>query len=66
MMLGYTDGEIIPTPTGHRYWKQLQRGNFLDVIFDCPYDLHELVSNRIISELLKALKEGQKEVLYYW
>jgi hypothetical protein len=65
-MLDYTGGAIIPTPIGHRYWKQLLNGNFLDVIFDCPYDIHELVSGRAVSELLKALKAGQKEVLYYW
>ena len=66
LMLDYTGGAIIPTPIGHRYWKQLLNGNFLDVIFDCPYDIHELVSGRAVSELLKALKAGQKEVLYYW
>ena len=66
LMLDYTDGAIIPAPIGHRYWKQLLNGNFLEVIFDCPYDIHELVSDRAISELLWVLKEGQKEVLYYW
>ena len=36
------------------------------MIFDCPYDMHELISSQVISELVKNLKEGQKEVLYYW
>ena len=41
------------------------RGDFLDVIFDCPYELHELTSDRYISEILRNLNENQMEVLYY-
>jgi len=66
LQLGYTDGTIIPSPIGHRLWKQMLNGNFLDVIFDCPYDIQDLITNRIIFELVGDLKEGQKEVLYYW
>lgn len=66
LQLGYTDGAIIPSPLEHRFWKQLFNGNFLDMIFDCPYDIQELVSGRAIYELLGDLKDGQKEVLYYW
>ena len=66
LQLGYTDGAVIPPPIGYRFWKQLMSGNFLDVIFDCPYDMHELTSCRTISELVGILNEGQKEVLYYW
>jgi len=66
LLLDYTDGAIIPSPVGHRLWKQLLSGNFLDVIFDCPYEIQDLITNRIVFELVGNLKDEQKEVLYYW
>ena len=35
------------------------------MIFDCPHEIHELASSKNLYELVKKLKEGQKEVLYY-
>ena len=58
-------GAVIPQPLDHRYWRQMMQGNFIDVIFDCPYDIHELISSRNISELVEALNDNQKEVLYF-
>jgi hypothetical protein len=66
LLLGYTNGAIIPVPLGHRHWRQLLSGNFLDVIYDCPYDIQELITGRVVYELLRRLKDEQKEVLYYW
>ena len=40
-------------------------GKFLDIIFSCPYELHELTANRFISKLFFSLSDEQKEVLYY-
>jgi len=40
-------------------------GYFLDVIFDCPYEIDELVSSRDVSETLKSLNDNQKEILYF-
>jgi len=59
-----TDGAVVPQPLNHRCWRQMMQGNFIDVIFDCPYDMHELTSSRNISELVKALNDNQKEILY--
>lgn len=60
-----SDETIIPPPLDHVMWRQMMRGDFIDVIFDCPYELHELTHSRSISESVKALNENQKEVLYY-
>ena len=46
-------------------FRQLCQGNFLDIIFSCPYELHELTANRFISKLFFSLSDEQKEVLYY-
>ena len=59
-------GIIIPQPIGHQYWRELLSGNFLDVIHDCPHELHELTASRPIYDLTKELDENRKEILYYW
>lgn len=40
-------------------------GNFLDLIFDRPETLHELVTDTDLSEILKELKPHLKSMLYY-
>lgn len=65
LAMGYNDGEILPNPAGHVFWRQLMRGDFLDVIFDCPYELHELVEDMDISTLLRDLSENHREILYF-
>ena len=50
--------------TSQRF-RQLCQGNFLDIIFSCLYELHELTSNRFLSKLFFTLSDEQKEVLYY-
>ena len=40
-------------------------GDFLDLIFDRPETLHELVTDADLSEILKELKPHLKNMLYY-
>ena len=61
----YRDGEILPNPVGHMFWRQLMRGELLDVIFDCPYEMHELVEDEDISAVLRGLSENYREILYF-
>ena len=44
--------------------KQLRKGDFLDVIFCCPYDIHELVTEEKLSQILLELNEEHKELLF--
>jgi hypothetical protein len=57
---------IIPAPIKHVWWRQLLGGNFLDLIYDCPHEIHELTSSRPIFYLMDKLDENRKEILYYW
>ena len=63
--------QAVPDPKIAPLWmnlprlRQLCRGNFLDIIFSCPYELHELTTNRFLSKLFFTLSDEQKEVLYY-
>lgn len=46
--------------------KQIRKGDFIDAIFYCPYDIHELVTEEYLSEILLDLKEDHKELLFLW
>ena len=63
--INYSNVSVIPQPLEHEWWRRLMNGDFLDVIFDCPHEIHEVISTKNLYELVKKLKEGQKEVLYY-
>ena len=49
--------QAVPEPRIAPLWmnlprfRQLCQGNFLDIIFSCPYELHELTANRFLSKL---------------
>ena len=46
--------------------KQIQEGDFIDFIFYCPYQIHELVTLEYISEILKELSVNHKELLFLY
>lgn len=46
--------------------KQIRKGDFIDAIFYCPYDIHKLVTEEYLSEILLELKEDHKELLFLW
>jgi len=57
---------VIPPPLDHVWWRQLMGGDFLDVIHDCPHEVHEFTSSRPVYDFTKELDENRKEILYYW
>ena len=61
-----TGKAVIPRPIEHEWWRELLRGDFLDVIFDCPQEIPEMAPSHSIYEIVKNLNENQKEILYYW
>ena len=44
--------------------KLIRKGDFIDAIFDCPYDIHELVTEEYLSKILRELSEEHKELLF--
>ncbi len=59
------DPKIIPLWMNLPSFRQLSKGDFLDIIFSCPYEMHELTADRFISEMIRNLSEEHKELLYY-
>jgi len=45
--------------------KQRQKGDFIDTIFNCSYEIHELVTEPYMSHALHELSDDHKEVLYF-
>ena len=56
---------IVPLWMNAPDYRQLCSGFFLDILFDCPYEMHELMSNKFISNMIRNLSEEHKEVLFY-
>lgn len=44
--------------------KQIRKGDFIDAIFYCPYDIHELVTKEYMSDILRELSEDHKFLLF--
>lgn len=58
------DEIVIPAPIQHVFWKQIMKGDFMDAISNCPFEMHELVTDADISRAIFVLKDVQKELLY--
>ncbi len=59
------EGGIVPRYYMDPAIRQLAQGYFLDILFDCPYEMHELTADAVLSEALLRLKEDHKEILYF-
>ena len=44
--------------------RQERKGDFIDSIFYCPYDIHELVTDADMSKILRELNEDHKFLLF--
>ncbi len=44
--------------------KQIRKGDFIDAIFYCPYDIHQLVTEEYLSEILRELSDDHKFLLF--
>ena len=59
------DPKIVPLWMNAPDYRQLCSGFFLDILFDCPYEMHELTADKFISDMIRDLSEEHKEVLYF-
>lgn len=64
--IGRSDqGVIFPLWYSNPTVRQLYRGDFLDLLHDCPYLMHELSSKGSIRKSVRNLKEDHKELLFF-
>ena len=60
------NGICFPRSINKYLWKQIQKGEFEETIYDCPHELQELVSEPYISKIIGELTAEQKEALFYY
>ena len=44
--------------------KQIRKGDYIDVIFHCPFELNELVTDGDLSKILYKLSDDHKEIIF--
>lgn len=59
------DGTVFPEWMGAPCHRLITKGQFLDILYNCPYEMHDLTADGFLSGIVKDLKEEHKEVLYY-
>lgn len=60
------DARCFPNAFNGMLEKQNRKGDFLDAIFCCPYEINELVTEEYISDILFNLNEEQKFLLFLY
>ncbi len=60
-----TYGLVFPEWLNTPERQQLLKGNFLNLIYDCPYEMHQLTADPFLSKMVERMKEEHKEVLYF-
>lgn len=60
------DARCFPNALNNMLEKQNRRGDFLDAIFCCPYEINALVTEEYISDILFNLNEEQKFLLFLY
>ena len=56
---------IIPAPINHAYWRQLMKGDYIDIISNCPYEMHNSLYDEDYSKIIYDLKDDHKELIYF-
>jgi hypothetical protein len=63
--LSYNDGDVVPIPILHPYWKELMRGDFINYIYDNAQEMWQIVGDWQVGRLFKTeLTAKQKEALF--
>lgn len=60
------DARCFPNSLNGMLEKQNRMGDFLEAIFYCPYEINELVTEEYIADILLALNEEQKFLLFLY
>ena len=58
------DGEVIPYDVNDVLIKQIRKGDYIDAIFYCPFEINELVTDGELSRILNKLSDDHKEIIF--
>ena len=54
--------KLIPRWMNNPAYRQLMAGNFLDILFDCPYEMHNLTADAFISRIVVSIYRGGRDI----
>ena len=60
----YSNGEVVPPPLCHPYWRELIRGDFINTIFDNADEIWQIFGDWQVGRLIKNLTIKQREALF--
>ena len=61
----YENAVVVPLWFNDPTFRQLQRGNVLDYLFDCPYEMHNLTGKAYLRKIIEETKEEHREILFF-
>lgn len=61
----YASASFVPRWLNNPMVRQMQRGNFLDYFCDCPYEMHDLITEEYLRQIIRSLREEHKEIFYF-
>lgn len=59
------DGVCYPESLNGFLMRQIRKGDFIEAIFFCPYEIHQLVTEEYLSKILCELSEEHKDLLFH-
>lgn len=60
----FYSGRIFPATLDSPESKLILRGMFLDLFYNCPYEMHQLTADPFLSRIVNELSDLHKETLY--
>ena len=60
----FYSGRIFPAALDSPESKLILRGMFLDLFYNCPYEMHQLTADPFLSRIVDELSDLHKETLY--
>ena len=64
-VVDYGNAVVIPLWFNNPTVRQIQQGNVLDYLFDCPYEMHNLTSKAYLGNIIAEAKEEHREILFF-
>lgn len=61
----YAAASFVPRWRNDPMERQMLQGDFLDYLFDCPYEMHDLTGKEYLRQIIMGLKEEHKEIFYF-
>ena len=56
---------VFPASLNSAYRKAVRKGDYMELIFDCPFEIEQVTSDPFVSSVLRDLKDEYRELLCF-